>query len=128
MSDLRKNLTFAKTLIEIPLWPVVGFICLMFVSVFVYFVILHVSYVPKHLELIQGESAFEVRMALNEAMGKIIYTFSVWLLVLLLITSQLVYMLWRSKRFVNHFLGGGGQVGLWREAESGSIASIEGDK
>lgn len=111
MSNRKENLTFAKTLCEIPLWPVVGFICLMFVGALVYIVILQVSYIPKYLDLIQGEAAPEVRMVIEEGMEKIVYTFSAWLLVLLLVNSQLVYMLWKSKKFVRTvFLNGSSQI------------------
>jgi hypothetical protein len=104
MSKIKDDLAIGRSLSEIPLWPVVGLIVVVFITAFAYAIILHVSYIPKYLLLIQGEAASEVRVLLKEGMEKIIYTFLAWFIVLLLISSTLTYQMWKAKKFIQKLL------------------------
>jgi hypothetical protein len=96
-----KGSNYYQTLAKLPLWPVIGLICMVVVIVTSQIVVFYFRYIPALLAPAEQSLSPEILAFLSAGMHRIIVNLSVWVFVLVMVNVALIYVIGKIKRLCN---------------------------
>ena len=99
MLDIKQNVYYRR-LAKLALWPLVGFIGLIFVIVVSQILLFYLKYTPELLMPISQSLSPEMVVLIASGINRIIVNLSIWIFVLFVMNILLVYVIWNVKKLV----------------------------
>lgn len=97
MSDVMQSRRFNR-ISKLALWPLVAATSLISIIVVSQLVVFYFKYIPEILTLAAHSSPRETVIIIESGFHKIVLNLSVWIFVLLLVNSSMIYLIWNAKK------------------------------